>query len=147
MLALETRTSETVMNKTVNAARCSPPPGTLWVADVARIWTEELRKDLARKRRERGYPTAAELEAGKRDILASTVWSYLKESRPMVGSKPGRYADNPVPAPDGQVAAGVYWWSAGREQQLRDWWNSRAGKAHGTGTGRPKGSKRKPRTT
>ena len=99
------------------------PPGTLLVADVARIWSEE------RRRRKPGAP----------DVSTHTVLAYLKESR----GEAGRYTNKPVPEPAGYLAANnrFVWWRADQEQALRDWWNDRPGQGHGTG-GRRAGSTR-----
>lgn len=95
------------------------PPGTLLVADVARIWTEERR---AKK------PDAV-------SVRTETVLRYLGQSR----QENGRYKDKPMPLPE--LTGGGYmgtsrqtpWWPADQEQALRDWWSSRPGHGHGTG--------------
>lgn len=95
------------------------PAGTLRAADIARIFSEERAKN----------------KVGSPPVRVTTVWAYLKESRPMVGQTPGRYATNPMPAPDGYSGAGKKgpWWKDTRAGELRDWWNSRPGHGHGTG--------------
>jgi hypothetical protein len=96
----------------------SAPPGTLLVADVARIWSEERRQQ----------------RSGAPDIKPGTVLAYLKESRGVAG----RYTNKPMPEPDGYLAGNrrFVWWRAEREQALRDWWNDRPGQGHGTGGAR-----------
>lgn len=94
---------------------------------VARIWTEErhaLAEEQAQRRRG-GRLTARETAP----VQPSTVVSYLKESRPMVGAKKGRYADFPVPAP---VPGRALIWVPGPGQtmddlveDLRTWWRER----------------------
>jgi hypothetical protein len=108
----------------------SAPPGTLLVADVARIFQQE-----ARKRRKDAT------------IQPATVLAYRKQSKPMVGAKPGMYADNPMPEPDGYLGGNgrFVWWAATREQELRDWFNSRKTQGHGEGGPRA-GAKRRAAT-
>lgn len=101
------------------------PPGVLFRIDVARIWTQEAQK----------------AKPGREPLRPETVSSYLKESR----SETGRYWRNPAPMPDGYAGhdMNLPWWKAGREQELRDWWNSRLGQGHGTGGPRAGGPPRK----
>jgi hypothetical protein len=91
------------------------PPGTMRVADVAKMW----------------------------GVQPGTVSQYMKESKQLVGSRPGRYANNPVPRPDGYTGASRKgpWWTDDRREELNVWFNSRLGLAHGTG-GRRSGSKK-----
>lgn len=99
------------------------PPGVLLPRDIARIWTEEAQKN----------------RPGAPPIKIRTVYAYRKESQ----IDGGRYRKNPMPLPDGCTGArgNGPWWRASREQDLRDWWNSRPGHGHGTG-GRRAGSTR-----
>jgi hypothetical protein len=94
------------------------PSGILLVADVARIWSE----------------------IAGREIRTTTVRSYIKESKPMVGTKPGRYADNPMPAPRHMPPATTAWWPLSEKQALIDWFKSRRGQAHGLGSRWPRSS-------
>lgn len=82
------------------------PPGVLRVADVAKMW----------------------------GVQPGTVSAYLKQSKPMVGDKPGRYASNPMPAPRymGEGKKGP-WWPESQRQALIDWFHGRLGLGHGTG--------------
>lgn len=89
------------------------PPGFLSAADVA-----ELFSTLA------GH-----------EIKHETVWAYHKQSKPMVGSRPGRYADNPMPAPVAGVRSLL--WPESARGELKAWWNSRATRAHGKGRQAP----------
>jgi hypothetical protein len=70
------------------------------------------------------------------------VGQYRKESKALLGSRRGRYADRPVPTPDGYTGASMKgpWWKEERRQELMDWFTGRPGLAHGTG-GRRAGSK------
>ncbi len=71
------------------------PPGALWCEDVARLW----------------------------GVSRSTVWSYLTKSRradPATGRKAGRYANDPVPKPDGRRGRYPYW-HPDREPELVAW--------------------------
>lgn len=84
-------------------------------AEVARLWTEE-------RRRLDGSDAP--------DVKISTVWSYVKESRPMVGVKPGRFAGYPVPPP--HIGGQRMSWAPARGQTmtdvvdaLRSWWRER----------------------
>lgn len=90
------------------------PVGVLRVADVAKMW----------------------------GVQPGTVSAYLKQSKALVGDKPGRYAGNPMPAPkymgQGKKAP---WWPESDRQKLMDWFTSRPGLGHGTG-GRRAGSKK-----
>lgn len=107
----------------------SPPhhPGLLTTQDVADIFSA----------------------AAGRPIKATTVVSYVKESRPMVGSKRGRYANNPLrPAPKrfgakrfGPSAVMVWPDTEETRAELLAWWHSRPTQGHGTG-GRGKGGDR-----
>lgn len=143
MLALANRTTEGP-EMTHQPTHTQAPPGVLLLADVARIFTEEARKQYDQRvakleeknarRRLKGlgvFPPLREFTG----ITAETARTYLKQSKPMFGSKPGRYADNPMPPPAGRIgtARQVPWWPAGDEQKLRDWFNSRPGYDHGTG--------------
>lgn len=93
------------------------PPGTLLIADIIRIWTEERRK----------------ANPGAEEIRYKTVLSYMKESRT------GRYAGNPMPLPE--TCGGGYlnrarqapWWPVAAEKDLRAWYAGRPGHGHGTG--------------
>lgn len=106
------------MSPRKNAAPADPaptsPPGVLRVADIARMWR----------------------------VQPGTVSAYQTQSKEMVGSKPGRYAHNPMPAPDGYTGASKKgpWWKEERRQELNDWFKGRLGLGHGTG-GRRAGSK------
>ncbi len=104
----------------------APERGRLLTAeDVARIWTEE-RDDALRV-------------AGKppkdTPIQPRTVYNYLHLSQPAEdGSTEGRRyaaAGWPVPAPVQRVgggrAGGYPVWRPEQEQELRQWWNGRAG--------------------
>jgi hypothetical protein len=86
------------------------PSGVLHPVDVRRIWSEEARK----------------ADPNCRDLGPRIVSHYLQQSR----NANGRYADNPVPMPDGYSGNGQNgpWWYAEQEQDLRDWWNSRPGR-------------------
>ncbi len=88
------------------------PPGVLRFADVAKMW----------------------------GVQPGTVSAYLKQSKPLVGDKPGRKANRPVPAPQymGQGKK-LPWWPESDRQKLLDWFHGRLGLAHGTG-GRRAGS-------
>lgn len=99
--------------KTTTMPAPTGPPGVLRVADVAKIW----------------------------GVMPGTVSAYVKESKPTVGTRPGRYAANPMPAPtySGQGKKGP-WWPDSQRQQLIDWFHSRPGLGHGTG-GRRAGRK------
>lgn len=100
------------------------PPGILRASDVARIFTEERRK---------GKPDAE-------DMRPETVLFYLRSSqKTLIGGKPRRYAGNPMPAPRGRMSR-IPWWHVDQEEDLRAWFNSRAGQGHGRG-GRYAGSK------
>lgn len=92
-------------------AASTSPAGILLAEDVARIWSR----------------------VAGRPIKASTVRSYIKESKPMVGSKPGRYADNPMPAPNHMWPATTAWWPADQEAELIAWFKSRPTQSHGKG--------------
>lgn len=107
------------------------PPGVLFTMDIARILTDEARKPNPQRKRKANPDRAP--------ISAATVWSYGKESR----IRGGRYLDNPCPQPDGYSGRNMNgpWWYARREQEWRDWYNSRPGQGHGTG-GRRAGSTR-----
>ena len=121
------------------------PPGILFSADVARIWTQEATQAekarvqaihrMVRAKRGDTRCSRCGLTAGARThragqatdqeirqvaIKTTTVSSILKESR----SPGGRYLNNPAPMPDGYVGNRP-WWRAGRRKELRDWWNSR----------------------
>lgn len=83
------------------------PPGAMLVMDVAALW----------------------------GVLPATVWSYRKESQERVGSRRGRYADNPMPEPAGYMSAGKKspWWRETQRTDLHDWFfKSRAGQGHGS---------------
>jgi hypothetical protein len=99
----------------------------LLVADVAKIWGQE-------RARARGvtHPVALRDAA---PVAITTVWSYLKESKPN-----GRYGDNPVPAPTHHTRVPMWIPAEGKSIEyvadtLRDWWHSRRGR--GAGGGRP----------
>lgn len=86
-----------------------PPAGFLTVADVAAIFSR----------------------LAGREIKVGTVWAYRKQSRPMVGQQPGRYADNPMPEPVPGLRT-LLWPEASRPA-LEAWWNSRLTRSHGKG--------------
>lgn len=95
--------------------RMSELPGILTCADVARMWGVKLK----------------------------TVYAALDASKPgdaRTGRKPGRYAGNPVPAPDGYLGQGRNgnrpWWRAERAGELAAWRESLPGR--GAGGGRPR---------
>lgn len=105
------------------------PPPILYPADVARIWSEE---------------------AG-RDISVTTVYNYLKLSRPadpQTGRKAGRYAGRPVPLPAnragyvGNPQTSPYWLRK-QEKELRAWWHGRWGQGARTDLVKPKPPRRK----
>lgn len=102
-------------NRAASPAAHRVPAGVMMVADVAALW----------------------------GVTPSTVWSYRKESRDLVGNRKGRYADNPMPEPAGYMSASKKgpWWREDQRQALADWFQSRPGRAHGTG-GRRAGSKK-----
>lgn len=129
---------------THTATPAQTPPGLLLIDDVARVFTEEARKQYDERvherekkndrRRLRGLGALPPLPEF-RPISPETVRAYRKESKPFHGRRPGRYANNPMPPPGGYVgtARQAPWWPAADEQKLRDWWNSRPGYGHGTG--------------
>jgi hypothetical protein len=88
----------------------------------------------------KGYLSSADVAAlfsrlAGREIKVETVWAYLKQSRPMVGKRPGRYADNPMPAPIAGLRS-LLWPEAARGD-LEAWWKGRATRAHRTGRQAP----------
>lgn len=87
--------------------------GLLFPEDVARIWTEERRKE---------DPDAPE-------VAIRTVWSYRSKSR-SVSDNPvnSRYSDNPMPEARATRGKRQVAWYADQEQELRDWWHSRPGR-------------------
>src|ERR1051325_1494515 len=143
MLALSYRTTKgSVMTHQPTPA--TAPAGVLLLADVARICTEEARKKYDERAAKRDRVNARRLSRGRDSlpplreftpITVSTVRSYRKESKQMVGKRPGRYRDNPVPPAAGALgtARQAPWWPETDEQKWRDWWNSRPGHGHGTG--------------
>ncbi len=66
-------------------------------------------------------------------VARSTVLSYLKESRPMVGTKPGRYAGHPFPEPKRMAPATTLWWPASAAAKIRAWDAARPTQSHGKG--------------
>ncbi len=83
------------------------------------------------------------------NVKPQTVLAYRKESKPMVGNKPGRYADNPFPPPRGRLApTTALWWHRDDEKAIREWDKARLTQSHGKGRQvpgprgrqRPKGS-------
>jgi hypothetical protein len=70
-------------------------------------------------------------------VKPGTVRSYLKESQPMVGEKPGRYADHPFPKPGRLAPATTLWWPASAEKDIREWDNDRPTQSHGKGRQAP----------
>lgn len=88
----------------------------------------------------KGFLTVADVAAlfsglAGREIKPETVWAYRKQSKPMVGSKPGRYAANPMPAP--QEGLRTLLWPTSARADLEAWWTSRATKSHGRGRQAP----------
>lgn len=99
----------------------------LTAADVAAIWTEE-------RRRNEGNDAPA--------IKPATVVTYVKESLPMVGKKPGRYHDHPVPHTHRAGQRLLFVPGPGEtldyvRDELRLWYRNRPGR--GAGGGRPRG--------
>lgn len=70
-------------------------------------------------------------------VKPSTVRSYLKESKEMVGDKPGRYANHPFPAPLKMDPATTLWWPADAEKAIREWDKDRPTQSHGKGRQAP----------
>ncbi len=91
------------------------PAGVLLVKDVAALWSR----------------------IAHREIKPTTVRSYLKESHPMVGDKPGRYADNPMPQPRRLAPSSTLWWPAEQEKDLIEWYKARPTQSHGKGRQAP----------
>lgn len=85
------------------------PPGILLVGDVARIL----------------------------GVKPATVRSYIKESRPMVGEVPGRYAEHPFPEPRRLDPSTTLWWPADAEREIRQWDRDRPTQSHGKGRQAP----------
>lgn len=148
MLALQSQTTEG--STTMADMTRTPPPGILGAAEVARIWTQEARKQYGRRvaartrlnaeRTARGLKPMPEIPPF-REIKPETVLDYLRNSQPgPPAGQPRRYAKHPLPAPSGRFGR-MPWWPAHLEQQLRDWYNNRPGLGHGTGgwpAGRPR---------
>lgn len=89
-----------------------------------------------------GYLNAADLadyfsELAGRPIKYETVWAFRKFSKPG-----GRYADNPMPAPE--PGSRSLLWKESQRAALGDWFTSRPGQAHGKGAQArgPRGSKK-----
>lgn len=82
--------------------------GLLFVPDLARIATDELRKT----------------DPGRAPIKESTVWSWHKESWVVAG---GRYRDNPMPRAQ-RAGQKVMYWLPEQEADFRAWLRSRPGR-------------------
>lgn len=100
--------------------------GLLFPEHIAQLWTEEARK---------GDPEAPEIQV-------VTVHNYRRFSLP---TKPGvktknRYEHNPMPEPLGARGPRQPAWLKSQEQELRDWWHSRAGQG-AKGTKKPRKEK------
>lgn len=68
-------------------------------------------------------------------VKPKTISQYLVESRgadPTAGKKAGRYADHPFPKPTDYIGKSP-WWALGREDEIRDWNDRRAGQGRGGG--------------
>lgn len=66
-------------------------------------------------------------------VTPGTVLSNLKHSKPMVGKKPGRYANHPFPAPRRMAPATTLWWPASAAEEIRAWDKGRLTQSHGKG--------------
>lgn len=71
-------------------------------------------------------------------VSRTTVLAYRKESKPLVGDKPGRYANHPFPAPRGRLTPSTaLWWHKDDEQAIREWDKNRPTQSHGKGRQAP----------
>lgn len=70
-------------------------------------------------------------------VKPATVRAYVKESKPLVGDKPGRYADHPFPTPRRMAPATTLWWPAEVEAEIREWSKDRPTQSHGKGRQAP----------
>lgn len=77
-------------------------------------------------------------------LQPKTISQHMYESRPEVGRdapRPGKFADDPFPAPDGYLGKAP-WWDKGREQEIRGWFERHPRRVKGDGIGgRPRAAR------